>query len=142
MPAIPLLGRKKKAEPLGLWQPPWLAGGEGWRFSLKGSPRHFDDVRRIVEDGGGARVYFGEALAYERGAAVALWRIQAERFDWLPKLYAWWAETERVEPIQVTFHLYLPDELKIPVMDLRDHTPQEVEAFIKEHAPKGPVPRG
>ena len=142
MPAIPLLGRKKKAHDRSVWQTPWLAGGEGWRFSLKGSPRHYDDVRRIIEEGGGARVYFGEALAYERGAAIALWRVQAERFDWLPKLYAWWAEIERVEPIQVTFHLYLPDDLKYPVMNLREHTPQEVEAFIKQHAPKGSVPRG
>ena len=136
------LPRRQKKEPEGLWQTPWLAGGEGWRFSLKGSPRHYDDVRRIVEEGGGARVYFGEALTYERGAGVALWRIQAERFDWLPKLYAWWAEIERVEPIQVTFHLYLPDDLKYPVMDLREHTPQEVEAYIRSNAPKGPVPRG
>jgi hypothetical protein len=141
MCAIPLLGRRKKGEQQGVWQPPWLAGGEGWRFTLKGSPRHYDDVRRIVEEGG-ARVYFGEALTYERGAGVALWRIQAERFDWLPKLYEWWAEAERVEPIQVTFHLYLPHDLKNPVLDLRKHTPEEVEAFIKAHAPKGPVPRG
>jgi hypothetical protein len=142
MCAIPLLGRRKKDyTQREVYQTPWLAGGDGWRFSLKGSPRHYDDVKRIVEDGGGARVYFGEALTYERGAGVALWRVQAERFDWLPKLYEWWAEAERVEPIQFTFHLYLPNDLKTPVLDLRDHTPQEVEAFIKQDAPKGPVPR-
>jgi hypothetical protein len=140
MARLPLPRRRKKVPP-ALWQTPWLAGGEGWRFSLKGSPRHYDDVRRIVEEGGGARVYFGEPLTYERGAGVALWRIQAERFDWLPRLYAWWAEAERVEPIQVTFHLYMPDDLKYPVMNLREHTPQEVETFIKTQAPKGPVPR-
>jgi hypothetical protein len=142
MSAIPLLGRRKKDyTQREVWQTPWLAGGEGWRFSLKGSPRHYDDVRQIVEEGGGARVYFGEALTYERGAAVALWRIQAERFDWLPKLYAWWAEIERVEPIQVNFHLYMPDDLKNSVLDLRARTPQDVEAYIKANAPQGPVPR-
>jgi hypothetical protein len=91
--------------------------------------------------GGGARVYVWEALTYAGGAGVALWRIQAERFDWLPRLYDWWAETERVEPIQVTFHLYLPQDLKYPLLDLREHPPAEVEAFIKQYAPKGPVAR-
>jgi hypothetical protein len=74
MVRLPLPRRKKKAPPTP-WQTPWLAGGKGWRFSLKGSPRHFDDVRRIVEEGGGARVYFGEPLTYERGAGVALKRL-------------------------------------------------------------------
>ena len=45
---------------------------DGWRFSLKGSPRFYDDVLRIIESDSGAEVYFGEALTYERGAAVAL----------------------------------------------------------------------
>ena len=49
----------------------------GWRFSLKGSPRFYDDVLRIIESDPGAKVYFGEALTYERGAAVALWDIDA-----------------------------------------------------------------
>ena len=35
---------------------------DGWRFSLKGSPRHYDDVMQIIEADPGARVYFGEAL--------------------------------------------------------------------------------
>lgn len=115
-----------------------VATGNGWRFSLKGSPRHYDDVKLLLERHG-ADVYFGEALTYERGAGVALWRVQTESFSWLPALYTWWAEIERVEPIQVTFHLYLPQDLKYPVMDLRAHTPVEVESFIKTHAPKGPV---
>ncbi len=114
------------------------ADGTGWRFSLKGSPRHYDDVKLLLERHGAA-VYFGESLTYERGAGVALWRVQTEGFGWLPALYDWWAEIERVEPIQVTFHLYLPQDLKYPVMDLREHPPAEVEAFIKANAPKGPV---
>ncbi len=109
--------------------------GEGWRFSLKGSPRHYDDVRRIIEANGTATVYFGEALTYERGAGVALWRVVADGFDWLPALYAWWAEQERIEPVRFTFHLYLPSDLKHPALDLREHTPDEVAAFIKQHAP-------
>jgi hypothetical protein len=108
---------------------------EGHQFTLKGSPRHYDDVKRIVEGNGTAVVYFGEALAYERGAAIALWRVRAKEFDWLPPLYEWWANMERIEPIQFTIHLYLPDQLAYPALDLRAHPPDDVAAFIKEHAP-------
>ena len=111
-------------------------GGEGWRFSLKGSPRHYDDVLRIIEANGTATVYFGEALTYERGAGVALWRVRARDFDWLPALYEWWAEQERIEPVQFTFHLYIPPDLKYPALDLRDHPPEAVAAYIREHAPR------
>jgi hypothetical protein len=107
----------------------------GYRFSLKGSPRHYDDVKAIIERDGRAEVYFGEALAYERGAGVALWRVRAAEFGWLTALYDWWAEMERVEPIQFTFYLYLPDNLKYPALDLRAHSPQEVAAFIEANAP-------
>lgn len=108
----------------------------GWRFSLKGSPRHYDDVCAIIEADPGARVYFGEALTYERGAGVALWRIEATSFEWLPKLYSWWAEMERIEPIQFTFHLYFPKDLKYPALNFREHTPDKVAAFIKQGAPR------
>ena len=111
-------------------------GGEGWRFSLKGSPRHYDDVRLIIEADGEATVYFGEALTYERGAGVALWRVRARGFGWLPTLYDWWAEQERIEPIRFTFHLYIPPELKYPALDLRDHPPEEVARFIRDRAPR------
>ena len=59
-----------------------------------------------------------------------------DEFDWLPKLYDWWAEMERVEPVRFTFHLYFPDDLKYPAMDLRDHTPDEVVALIQQRAPR------
>jgi hypothetical protein len=108
---------------------------QGWRFSLKGSPRHYDDVLRIIESDAGAEVYFGEALTYERGAAVALWRVRANSFSWLPALYDWWADEERIEPVRFTFYLYIPPELKYPALDLREHAPAEVEAFIKRTAP-------
>lgn len=107
----------------------------GFRFTLKGSPRHYDDVKAIVEASMSANVYFGEPLAYERGAGIALWRIKARDFDWLQPLYDWWVEMERIEPIQFTFHLYLPDNLKYPALDLREHSVGDVERFIREHAP-------
>jgi hypothetical protein len=131
----PLLGRGKKQRQETTVASPMFP--DGWRFTLKGSPRHYDDVYRIIEEGGQARVYFGEELTYERGAGVALWRVSARGFDWLPTLYAWWAEQERLEPIQFSFHLYLPSNLKYPAMNLRAHPPAEVEAFIKENAPRG-----
>lgn len=107
---------------------------KGHQFTLKGSPRFFTDVHKIITDSG-AHVYFSEPLAYERGAAIALWRIRAADFEWLPKLYDYWVEMERTEPIVTTFHLYLPTDTKYPVMDLREHTPDEVEAFIRANAP-------
>lgn len=112
-----------------------VGAGAGWRFSLKGSPRHYDDVRRIVEASGTAVVYFGEALTYERGAGVALWRVRAADFDWLPELYRWWAEMERVEPVNFTFHLYIPPELKYPALNLREHEPKAVASYIRQRAP-------
>lgn len=137
---MPRLGQSKD-----LGQPAWYfkpkaapkVVANGFRFSLKGSPRHYDDVRKIIEADPGARVYFGEALTYERGAGVALWRVEATSFDWLGKLYAWWAEMERVEPIQFTFHLYLPRDLKYAAMDLREHSPADVADFIQKNAPRG-----
>lgn len=106
----------------------------GHQFTLKGSPRFYTDVHRIFTENG-AQVYFGEPLTYERGAAVALWRVRAASFEWLPKLYDYWVEMERTEPIVTTFHLYLPDELKYPAMDLREHTAAEIEQFIRDNAP-------
>lgn len=134
---MPLLGKKDYGQPAWFFwpKPPKKVISDGWRFSLKGSPRHYDDVLRIIEQDPGAQVYFGEALTYERGAGVALWRISATSFAWLTRLYDWWAEMERIEPIQFTFHLYLPSSAKYPAMDLREHTPAEVEAFVKANAP-------
>lgn len=141
----PLLGRRKSKTATPSWDAKNQSsastsvshrGGEGWRFSLKGSPRHYDDVRLIIEATGTATVYFGEALTYERGAGVALWRVRATDLDWLPPLYAWWAEQERIEPIQFTFHLYIPPELKYPALDLRDHAADAVATYIREHAPR------
>jgi hypothetical protein len=134
-----LFGKRRNAESMGTLLDQVTRGNRvsnGWRFSLKGSPRHYDDVQRIIESDAGAEVYFGEALTYERGAAVALWRIRANSFAWLPALYDWWADTERIEPVRFTFYLYIPPELKYPALDLRGHPPTEVEAFIKQNAPK------
>ncbi|MEJ7839100.1 MAG: hypothetical protein WKF81_09800 [Thermomicrobiales bacterium] len=108
---------------------------EGYQFTLKGSPRHYDDVKKIIEAEGDGNVYFGEALAYERGAGIALWRIRTKSFGWLTNLYEWWVEMERIEPIQFTFHLYLPDDLKYPVLDLRAHSANDVRTFIEQNAP-------
>ncbi len=110
--------------------------GGGWRFTLKGSPRFYDDIKQLIEANGKSQVYFGEALAYERGAAVALWRVEATDFSWLPKLYSWWAEMERIEPIEFGFSLYIPPQLKYAALNLREHTPAQVEAFIKANAPQ------
>ena len=136
---MPRLGQSKDlGQPAWFFKPkpaPKVVTG-GWRFSLKGSPRHYDDVCLIIEADPGAHVYFGEALTYERGAGVALWRVEASSFDWLTKLYDWWAEMERIEPIRFTFNLYFARDLKYAAMDLREHTPAEVAEFIKQNAPR------
>lgn len=130
----PILGKKRSVPSVEEKTTGFMGGG--WRFTLKGSPRHYDDVKQIIESSGTSQVYFGEALAYERGAGVALWRVEARDFSWLPRLYEWWAEMERIEPINFTFNLYIPPQLKYATLDLRDHAPAEVEAFIKKHAPQ------
>jgi hypothetical protein len=124
--------RARLKKQMAVVPPPFF---DGYEFSLKGSPRHYDDVRAIIEAGGEADVWFGEALAYERGAGIALWRIRAKGFGWLDALYDWWADAERVEPIQFTFHLYFPDNPRYPVLDLRGHAPEEVAAYIRDNAP-------
>lgn len=135
---MPLLRKKQHGQPAWFFdeKPAVKTVPNGWRFSLKGSPRHYDDVKRIIEADPGARLYFSEALTYERGAGVALWRIEATSFEWLTALYDWWAEMERVEPIRFTFNLYFPDQPKYAALDLRDHTPDEVAAHIKANAPR------
>lgn len=126
-------GRKARLKKeLAIAPPPFF---DGYEFTLKGSPRHYDDVRAIIEADGEADVWFGEALAYERGAGIALWRIRAKSFGWIDALYDWWADAERVEPIDSTFHLYLPDNPKYPVLDLREHAPDAVAEYIKDNAP-------
>ena len=135
---MPLLKKKHHGQPAWFFKekPVEKRVPDGWRFSLKGSPRHYDDVKTIIESDPGARLYFSEALTYERGAGVALWRIEATSFDWLKRLYDWWAEMERIEPIRFTFHLYMPDSPKYAEMDLRQHTPDEVANRIMELAPR------
>jgi len=132
MPVLPWNRKKSHAVPsLEVTARKFISGHQ---FTLKGSPRHYDDVKNIIEKNGDAQVYFGEALAYERGAGIALWRVRAQGFDWLQELYDWWVEMERTEPITFTMHLYLPDELKYPALDLRRHTPAEVEEIIRANA--------
>ncbi len=133
MVLFPWEWRRAKLRKAMAVKPPELFSG--YRFALKGSPRHYDDVKALIERSGDATIYFGEALAYERGAGVALWRIRAKDFSWLPKLYDWWAEMERTEPIEFTFHLYMPDDPKYPVLDLREYTPADVATYIRDHAP-------
>lgn len=132
MRLLPWESKTKLKQAMAVQPPPPPVG---FRFTLKGSPRHFDDVKQIIQGTGTAKVYFGEALAYERGAGVALWRVRATGFDWLPDLYAWWANMERIEPVQFTFHLYTPDNLNYPALDLREHSASDVAEFIAANTP-------
>ena len=106
---------------------------DGWRFQSR-SPRFYDDVLRIIESDSGAEVYFGEALTYERGAAVALWRIRAVSFGY-GQCCTTGGRTRSESNRLLHFYLYIPPELKYPALDLREHSPADVEAFIKRTAP-------
>jgi hypothetical protein len=135
---MPLRQKKQHGQPAWFFwaKPPVKTVADGYRFSLKGSPRHYDDVKAIIEADPGARIYFSEALTYERGAGVALWRVEASSFTWVHKLYEWWTEMERVEPIKFTFHLYLPNRARYAALDLRTLSPDDLVAFIKANAPR------
>ncbi|HAX24834.1 MAG TPA: hypothetical protein DEU95_10545 [Chloroflexi bacterium] len=75
-------------------------------FTLRSTPRHHDGIVAAIESTGSAKVYFSEPLAYLRGQGVALFRIEATGFDWLPNLYQFWRNTEAIEAFAFDIALY------------------------------------
>lgn len=103
-----------------------------WLFTLRSVPHHYDEIKAAIESTGDARVWFGEPLAYLEGRGVAIFRVEANGFSFLPNLYAFWAKAERDEAAGFDIRLYTHN--KQLVGSLRGLTPQYAEAFIKEHA--------
>lgn len=102
-------------------------------FTLRSVPHHYTGILAAIESTGDARVYFSEALSYIEGRGISLFRVEATGYDWLPKLYEWWAQTERTEAFPFDINLYVHN--KRWVTSLRGKKPDEIEALIREHAP-------
>jgi hypothetical protein len=103
-----------------------------WLFTLRSVPHHFDEIKAAIESTGDARVWFGEPLAYIEGRGVALFRVEATGFTFLPNLYDFWAEAERNEATGFDIRLYTQN--KQLAGSLRGLTLQQAESLIKEHA--------
>lgn len=103
-----------------------------WLFTLRSVPHHYDEIKAAIESTGDARVWFGEPLAYIEGRGVALFRVEATGFTFLPNLYEFWAEAERNEATGFDIRLFTQN--KELAGSLRGLTQQDAEALIKEHS--------
>ncbi len=103
-------------------------------FTLRSTPRHYNEIAEQIEQGGGARVYFGEPLAYLRGQGISLFRVEATSLDFLDNLYQWWAAKEKSEAFAFDINLFFGD--KEWVASLREHTPAAIRSMIQDGAPK------
>jgi hypothetical protein len=105
-----------------------------WLFTLRSVPHHYAGIKEAIESTGDARVWFGEPLAYLEGRGVAIFRVEATGFNFLPNLYEFWERAERDEATGFDIRLYTQN--KQLAGSLRGLTPEQAEAFIKEHARK------
>lgn len=106
-------------------------------FALRSTPRHYDELKDAIEAGGGARVWFGEALAYLRGQGVSIFRVEAANLNFLDGLYTWWREKETDEAFSFDINLFFND--REWVASLREHTPAEIRQMIETQAPRTPA---
>lgn len=103
-------------------------------FTLRSVPRHHDELKDQLQQGGGARVYFSEPLAYLRGQGVSLFRVEATGLGFLDNLYSWWAAKEHAEAFSFDINLFFDD--KLWVASLREHTPAQIKQLIEAGAPR------
>ncbi|CAN5197312.1 hypothetical protein BH23CHL1_BH23CHL1_19540 [soil metagenome] len=106
-------------------------------FTLRSVPRHHDDIKIAIENGGGARVWFSEALAYLRGQGVSIFRVEATDLYFLDELYAWWAQKETDEAFAFDINLFFND--REWVASMREHTPAQIRNVIEKRAPRTPA---
>ncbi|MDW8060519.1 MAG: hypothetical protein RMK01_10645 [Thermomicrobium sp.] len=113
-----------------------------WVVTIRSVPLRYDELRRVVESTGEARVYFGEALAYLRGEAVALLRVEATGFDWVAALHRWWRAAQRRDGIAFDVRFYVHD--REFVGSFREDRFEELVARLRECAPRvgEPAPSG
>lgn len=105
-------------------------------FTLRSTPQHHDGIKAAIGSTGSARVYFSEPLAYLRGQGIALFRIEATGFDWLPNLYTYWREAEAIEAFTFDIALYVNNVDY--VTSLKGLTPDEARRIIEESAETTP----
>ena len=106
-------------------------------FTLRSTPRHYDEIKEAIEADGGARVWFGEALAYLRGQGVSIFRVEATNVNFLEGLYEWWRQKEIDEAFSFDINLFFND--RDWVASLREHTPAEIRRVIETQAPRTPA---
>ncbi len=107
-----------------------------WVVTVRSVPLRYDELRRLVESTGEARVYFGEALAYLHGEAVALLRVEATGFGWVDALYRWWRDAQKRDGIHFDIRFYVHD--RTYVGSFRRDTVEAIVARLREQAPRVP----
>ncbi|MCX2727758.1 hypothetical protein OO015_09695 [Thermomicrobium sp. 4228-Ro] len=110
-----------------------------WVVTIRSVPLRYDELRRVVESTGEARVYFGEALAYLHGEAVALLRVEATGFRWVEALQTWWRQAQKRDGIPFDVRFYVRDREFVGSFQ-RDQVEELVER-LRDRAPRvGGVP--
>lgn len=124
--------RGKAFQPKEKVSQPSRAGA--WVVTVRSTPLHYDELKRVIEGTGEARVYFGKPLAYLRGEAVALLRIEATGFGWLRDLWQWWQGAQRRDGISFDVRFYVQD--REYVGSLRTLGVEELETVLQQRAPR------
>lgn len=110
-----------------------------WIVTIRSVPLRYDELRRVVESTGEARVYFGEALAYLHGEAVALLRVEATGFGWVEALQTWWRQAQKRDGIPFDVRFYVRD--REFVGSFQRNRVEDLVARLRERAPRvGGVP--
>ncbi len=105
-----------------------------WVVTIRSVPLRYDELRQVVESTGEARVYFGEALAYLKGEAVALLRIEATGFEWVRALADWWRWAQKRDGISFDVRFYVHDREFVGSFQ-RDSV-EELVRQLEERAPQ------
>ncbi len=105
-----------------------------WVITVRSVPLRYDELRRVVESTGEARVYFGEALAYLKGEAVALLRIEATGLGWIDELYRWWQQAQKRDGIAFDVRFYVRD--RDYVGSFQKDCVEELVERLREQAPR------
>lgn len=103
-------------------------------LTVRSAPLRYDELRQLVESTGEARVYFGEALAYLQGEAVALLRIEATGFEWVRRLYDWWQVAQQRDAVPFDVRFYVRD--REFVGSFREDQLEELLVRLAERAPR------
>ncbi|WP_231577892.1 hypothetical protein [Thermorudis peleae] len=105
-----------------------------WLVTIRSVPFHHDEIKQAIESTGDARVYFSETLAYLKGQAVSLFRIEATGLQWVDTLWRWWQTLQRRSTIPFDIAVYINNtEL---LARFSETTPEQIKTLIRERAPR------